>query len=166
MRKRQRIFQVGCSLPFFIVLSLFGEIIHTDGNTYIFVHRFAHQAVHNELAELVAIVAVDGVCQTDNHFKIVHVDVPVRTIREQTERAVSVKLAFLLISEKVTKKCPAGYAVLMGSGAGAGKPFVEDANGDSCIWKVAFEVVPKVTYYELEFVKMVGLWRKSVTFAA
>ena len=25
---------------------------------------------------------------------------------------------------------------------GAGKPIVEDANGDSCIWKVAFEVVP------------------------
>ena len=53
-----------------------------------------------------------------------------------------------------------------GKRAGAGKPFVEDANGDSCIWKVAFEVVPKVTYYELEFVKKVGLWRKSVTFAA
>lgn len=25
---------------------------------------------------------------------------------------------------------------------GAGKPIVEDENGDSCIWKVAFEVVP------------------------
>ena len=90
MRKRQRISQVGCSLPFFVVLSLFGKIIHVDGNTHILVHRFAHQAVHNELAELAAIIAVDGVCQADNHFKIVHVDVPVRTIREQTERAVSV----------------------------------------------------------------------------
>lgn len=82
MRKRQRVSQVGCLLPFFIVLSLFGKIIHVDGNTHILVHRFAHQAVHNELAELAAIVTVDGVCQTDNHFKIVHVDVPVRTIRE------------------------------------------------------------------------------------
>ena len=25
---------------------------------------------------------------------------------------------------------------------GAGKPIVEDANGDSCVWEVAFEVVP------------------------
>ena len=85
MRKRQRISQVGCSLPFFIVLSLFGEIIHVDGNTYILVHRFAHQAVHNELAELAAIVAVDGICQTDNHFKIIHVYVPIRMIGKQTE---------------------------------------------------------------------------------
>jgi len=61
-----------------------------DDDTYILVHRFAHQSVHNELTELAVIVTVDGVCQTDNHFKIVHVDVPVRTIREQTEGAVSV----------------------------------------------------------------------------
>ena len=95
MRKRQRIFQVGCSLPFFIVLSLFGEIIHTDGNTYILVHRSAHHSVHDVLAvigfaaslaeELHAIVAVDGVCQTDNDFQIVHVNVPVWMIRVQTE---------------------------------------------------------------------------------
>ena len=90
MRKRQRISQVGCSLPFFIVLSLFGEIIHVDGDTYILVHRFAHQAVHNELTKLSAIVAVNGICQMDNHFKVVHVDVPVRTIREQMEKAASV----------------------------------------------------------------------------
>ena len=51
--------QVGCSLPFFVMLSLFGKIIHVDGDTYILVHRFAHQAVHNELAELLAIMAVD-----------------------------------------------------------------------------------------------------------
>ena len=25
---------------------------------------------------------------------------------------------------------------------GAGKPIVEDANGDSCVWEVAFEIVP------------------------
>lgn len=61
-----------------------------DGNTYILVHRFTHQTVHNELAELVAIVTVDGVCQTNHHFKVVHFYVPVRTIREQTEGAVSV----------------------------------------------------------------------------
>ena len=73
-----------------VMPSLFGEIIHVDGNTHILVHRFAHQTVHNELTELATIVTVDGVCQMDNHFKIVHVDVPVRTIREQTERAVSV----------------------------------------------------------------------------
>ena len=90
MRKRQRISQVGCSLPFFIVLSLFGEIIHMDGDTYILVHRFAHQPVHNELAELATIVTVDGVCHADNHFKIVHIYVPIRVIREQTERAVSI----------------------------------------------------------------------------
>lgn len=93
MRERQRISQVGCSLPFFFVLSLFGEIIHMDGDTYILVHRFAHQAVHNELAELAAIVAVNGIYQMDNHFKVVHVYVPVRMIREQTERAMSILLS-------------------------------------------------------------------------
>jgi len=65
-------------------------ISHIEHDAHVFVHRSAHQSVHNELAELAAIVTVDGVCQTDNHLKIVHVDVPVRTIREQTERAVSV----------------------------------------------------------------------------
>ena len=64
-----------------------------DGNTYILVHRFTHQTVHNELAELAAIVTVDGVCQMDNHFKVVHVYVPVRMIREQTERAMSILLS-------------------------------------------------------------------------
>ena len=85
MRKRQRISQIGCSLPFFVVLSLFGKIIHVNGDTYILVHRFAHQEVHNELTELATIVAVDGVCQTDKHFKVVHVYLPVRMIGEQTE---------------------------------------------------------------------------------
>jgi len=45
--------------------------------TYIRVHWPAHQTVHNELTERVTIVAVDGVCQTDNHLKVVHVYVPV-----------------------------------------------------------------------------------------
>ena len=45
-----------------VMPSLFGEIIHVDGDTYILIHRLAHQPVHNELAELVAIVAVDGIC--------------------------------------------------------------------------------------------------------
>ena len=64
-----------------------------DGDTYILVHRFTHQAIHNKLAELVTIIAVDGVCQTDNHFQIIHVYVPVRMIREQTEKSVSVFFA-------------------------------------------------------------------------
>ena len=64
----------------FLILSLFGEIIHIDGDTHILVHRSAHQTVHNELTELMAIVAVDGVCQTDNHLKVVHVYVPIRII--------------------------------------------------------------------------------------
>lgn len=45
-----------------VMPSLFGEIIHVDGDTYILINRLAHQPVHNELAELVAIVAVDGIC--------------------------------------------------------------------------------------------------------
>ena len=53
--------------------------------TYIRVHWPAHQTVHNELTELAAIVTVDGVCQTDNHLKVVHVYVPVRMIGKQTE---------------------------------------------------------------------------------
>ena len=65
-------------------------ISYIKHDTHVFVHWFTHQSVHNVLVELLAIVAVNGVCQTDNHFKIVHVDVPVRTIREQTEGAVSV----------------------------------------------------------------------------
>ena len=69
----------------FLILSLFGEIIHIDGDTHILVHRSAHQTVHNELTELVAIVAVYGVCQADDHFKVIHVYVPVRTIGKQTE---------------------------------------------------------------------------------
>ena len=56
----------------------------------IFVHGSAHQSVHDVLAELLAVVAVDSVSQTDYHFKIIHVDVPVRVIGEQSERAVSV----------------------------------------------------------------------------
>ena len=62
--------------------------VESDTNTLI--HRFAHQPVHNELAELATIVTVDGVCHADNHFKIVHIYVPIRVIREQTERAVSI----------------------------------------------------------------------------
>ena len=58
----------------------------------VFVYWSAHQSVHNVLAELLAVVAVDGVCQTDNHFKVIHVYVPVRTVGEQPERAVSIFL--------------------------------------------------------------------------
>ena len=60
--------------------------------THILVHRSARQLVHNELAELVTIVAVDGVCQTDDHFKVIHVYVPARMIGEQTEGSMSVLL--------------------------------------------------------------------------
>lgn len=43
----------------------------------VFVHRSAHQSVHNVLAELMAVVAVDGVSQTDNHFKVIrHGELP------------------------------------------------------------------------------------------
>ena len=56
----------------------------------IFVHWSAHQSVHNVLSELVAVVAVDGVCQTDHHFKAIHVNVPIGVIGEQAERAMSV----------------------------------------------------------------------------
>ena len=58
----------------------------------VFVHRSAHQSVHNVLAELLAVMAVDGVSQTDNHFKAIHVDVPVWTVGEQPERAMSIFL--------------------------------------------------------------------------
>ena len=51
----------------------------------VFGHRSAHQSVHNVLAELQAVVAVDGVGQTDNHFKVIHVDVPVVVIGEQAK---------------------------------------------------------------------------------
>ena len=69
------------------------SILNWQKHAYVLAHWSAHQSVHDELTELVAIVAVDGVCQTDNHFKIVHVYVPIRAIREQTERAVSVLLS-------------------------------------------------------------------------
>lgn len=36
----------------------------------VFVHRSAHQSVHDVLAELQAVVAVDGVGQTDNHLRL------------------------------------------------------------------------------------------------
>ena len=55
-------------------------VLHTKYDTHVRVHWPVHQAVHNELTELVAIVAVDGVCQTDNNLQIVHVYVPVRMI--------------------------------------------------------------------------------------
>ena len=60
-------------------------ISHIEHDTHVFVHRSAHQSVHDVLSELVAIVAVDGVCQTDYHFKVIHVDAPVGVIGEQTE---------------------------------------------------------------------------------
>ncbi len=63
--------------------------------TNILVHRSSHKSVHDVLAvigfaaslaeELPAIVAVDCVSQTDNHFKVVHVYVPVWAIGKQTE---------------------------------------------------------------------------------
>ena len=56
----------------------------------IFVHGSAHKSVHDVLSELVAVVAVDGVCQTDHHFKVIHVDAPVGVIGEQAEGSVSV----------------------------------------------------------------------------
>ena len=58
----------------------------------VFVHRSAHQSVHDVLSELLAVVAVDGVCQTDNHFKVIHVDVPVWTVGQQPECTVSIFL--------------------------------------------------------------------------
>ena len=70
-------------------LSLLNWQIHT----YVLVHRSAHQSVHDELSELAAIVGINSVCQTDNHFKIIHVYVPIRMIGEQTERAMSVFFA-------------------------------------------------------------------------
>ena len=60
--------------------------------TDVFVHRSAHQSVHDVLAELVAVVAVDGVSQTNNHFKVIHVYVPVGVIGEQPKRAMSIFL--------------------------------------------------------------------------
>ena len=45
-------------------------ISHIEHDAHVFVHRFAHKPVHDVLSELVAVVAVDGVCQTDHHFKI------------------------------------------------------------------------------------------------
>ena len=66
-------------------LILFTNVIYTLYNTYILIHRFAHQSVHDELTELLAIVALNGICQTYHHFKIVHVYVPVRMMGEQAE---------------------------------------------------------------------------------
>ena len=56
----------------------------------VFVHGSAHQSVHDVLSELVAVVAVDGICQTDHHFKVIHVDAPIGVIGEQAEGSVSV----------------------------------------------------------------------------
>ena len=42
---------------------------------------------------------------------------------------------------------------------GAGKPIVEDPNGDSCIWEVAFEVVP----VPVELKKYMMRWNPSIS---
>ena len=59
--------------------------VPTATTTNILVHRYSHKSVHDVLAELPAIVAVDCVSQTDNHFKVINVDVPVWAIGKQTE---------------------------------------------------------------------------------
>lgn len=46
-------------------------ISHIKHDTHVFVHRFTHQLVHNELSELMAIGTLNGVCQPNHHFKVI-----------------------------------------------------------------------------------------------
>mgnify|MGYP006988900206 CR=1 FL=1 len=81
-------------------------ISHIKRDTHFFVHRFTHQFIHDELTKLVAIVAVNSVCQTNHHFKIIHVDIPVRMKRKQTERAMSVLFVcdtFIIYIERIVR---------------------------------------------------------------
>ena len=81
-----------CPPPLLLNMVCLFVISHIKHDTYVFVHRFTHQLVHDELSELAAVAAVDDVCKADNNLQIVHVDVPIRMIGEQTERAMSVFL--------------------------------------------------------------------------
>ena len=72
---------------------------------FVVVYGRTHKPVHDELTEHVAIVTVNDVCQTNHHFKIIYVNVPVRAIGEQTERTMCILPTCDTLGVNMTHRC-------------------------------------------------------------